>query len=816
MKFLQIHGFYPEYLDRFYSKNPLLSQQSFDRQLHELLEDGFSGSHLFAPYMTPYGYESVLIIANCYPAQQAWCLEHGIALPTTLSLYETTLQQVEYYKPDILYLSDPINFDARFISQLRHKPKFILGWRAATIPEGTNWQGFDLILSNFNIGLDAAQKLGARDKLFFMPGFPTHIARKLAHEQPDVDIGFSGQLSGEHTQRLHVLNHVSQGLLSEEGNYSIEYHILGDNLVLPAGIAMHNHGSLWGLEMFRFLRKSRISLNVQIDIGGNQAGNMRLFECTGVGGFLLTDHHPNISQYFEPGREIETYRTTSELMEKITYYLENPKEREVIAQRGQQRCLANYSMELRAEELDDIIRQHMGLHKGTIEPVMPETDLYDVAYQWGWNQPELRQLVYLCYKTPDLLDNARRFSMSEGFKETVSLFCGMGKPPRKDIKVLDLGCGNGVATYALSRCGYDVTGVDSSLGELAGLKAAAKLNGLDGAEFSLFLSTGESLEFRDENFDIVWMREVLHHIHDLQRFMKEVARILKPGGIICCLREHVIWNESQRDHFFRTHPFYHITKDEGCYYLDEYVSAFKEANLSVETLLGPTDSVINTYPAPWRPGLMFDPNAAKLRPEGNDLFSFFARKTVSPATPERGNGKPIDTGNSVILESFNIQVREAHDGRTYLKTGNDCMIGAHFQVVSPDARIIIGDRVYISAGTRLICGDMIEFGNDILVAWGCTFIDHDSYPMDAQSRKTMVLAKLERLRRGDPDWDKPELACVKKGKISIGDNVWIGMNSVILQGVTIGEGAVVGACSVVKDDVEPWTVVIGNPARRII
>ena len=51
--------------------------------------------------------------------------------------------------------------------------------------------------------------------------------------------------------------------------------------------------------------------------------------------------------------------------------------------------------------------------------------------------------------------------------------------------------------------------------------------------------------------------------------------------------------------------------------------------------------------------------------------------------------------------------------------------------------------------------------------------------------------------------------------IVIGDNVWIASHATILPGVTIGEGAVVGACAVVTKDVEPWTVVGGNPARFI-
>jgi acetyltransferase-like isoleucine patch superfamily enzyme len=51
--------------------------------------------------------------------------------------------------------------------------------------------------------------------------------------------------------------------------------------------------------------------------------------------------------------------------------------------------------------------------------------------------------------------------------------------------------------------------------------------------------------------------------------------------------------------------------------------------------------------------------------------------------------------------------------------------------------------------------------------------------------------------------------------IRIEDNAWVAAKVTILPGVTIGEGAVVGACTVVAKDVPPWSVVVGNPARVV-
>ncbi|HEY9642512.1 MAG TPA: methyltransferase domain-containing protein [Coleofasciculaceae cyanobacterium] len=287
-------------------------------------------------------------------------------------------------------------------------------------------------------------------------------------------------------------------------------------------------------------------------------------------------------------------------------------------------------------------------------------DPYDIAYQWGWDTSELHDLVYLCYKTPNFVENARRYHQSEEFQEVVAILSELGKKPEIGVHVLDFGCGNGIASYALNRMGYAVTGVDSSLGEIAGLNAARKIQNLDNSNFNLIHSTGENLDFPDEVFDVVWIREALHHIKDLDGFLLEIKRVLKPNGILCCLRDVVIWNEDQRKFFFDTHPFHPITQDEGCYYLEEYLNAFKRTRLQIERILYPGNSVINTYPNPVDPNFIFDEFQARSRLEAYDLFSFFMRKTEVQSSDQ----PPFDQTNSGMNPDLERSIFHLNAGQT--------------------------------------------------------------------------------------------------------------------------------------------------------
>jgi len=140
-----------------------------------------------------------------------------------------------------------------------------------------------------------------------------------------------------------------------------------------------------------------------------------------------------------------------------------------------------------------------------------------------------------------------------------------------------------------------------------------------------------------------------------------------------------------------------------------------------------------------------------------------------------------------------------------LKVGDRSIMEGRISFDKSGSAVIIGKNTFIGA-SHIVCAEKVEIGDNVMIAWGCTIVDHNSHSLSAEQRAKDV----SDWYKGEKDWSEVAMKSVK-----IEDGAWIGLNSIILKGVTIGEGAVVGAGSVVTKNVEPYTVVAGNPARFI-
>jgi acetyltransferase-like isoleucine patch superfamily enzyme len=105
--------------------------------------------------------------------------------------------------------------------------------------------------------------------------------------------------------------------------------------------------------------------------------------------------------------------------------------------------------------------------------------------------------------------------------------------------------------------------------------------------------------------------------------------------------------------------------------------------------------------------------------------------------------------------------------------------------IGPTGRVTIGQYSMLN-GPRIICDSDIQIGDHCLIAWNAILMDSYRAPKDNIARP-----------------------------IHIANNVWIGFDSIILPGISIGQNAIIGARSVVRENVPPNSTVAGNPARII-
>jgi acetyltransferase-like isoleucine patch superfamily enzyme len=160
----------------------------------------------------------------------------------------------------------------------------------------------------------------------------------------------------------------------------------------------------------------------------------------------------------------------------------------------------------------------------------------------------------------------------------------------------------------------------------------------------------------------------------------------------------------------------------------------------------------------------------------------------------------VETSFSFLLyrSEAPVGVRLGRGAATYLGTMFD---------VGPRGRVSLGQYALVH-GARIICDAAVEIGDYALISWNVVLMDTYRLPFDVTARRR----ELERAARRQPRRLDGETTA---RPIRIGHTVWIGFDACVLPGVTIGEGAIVGARSVVMESVAPYTVVAGNPARVI-
>jgi len=117
------------------------------------------------------------------------------------------------------------------------------------------------------------------------------------------------------------------------------------------------------------------------------------------------------------------------------------------------------------------------------------------------------------------------------------------------------------------------------------------------SNLEIFEAFAEELQFSNENFDIVYTRQCMHHAYDLEKFVAEASRVLKKGGLFITVRDHVIFDEHDKNWFLENHPLQKFYGGENAFTPAEYKQAMQNAGLKINKEIKYYDSIINYFPS---------------------------------------------------------------------------------------------------------------------------------------------------------------------------------------------------------------------------
>lgn len=216
---------------------------------------------------------------------------------------------------------------------------------------------------------------------------------------------------------------------------------------------------------------------------------------------------------------------------------------------------------------------------------------WEEAVRWYRAQPNNEAEIRNNYFDLPVLAAAERYSQSEEFAEVLRLL-----GPGDGKRILDLGAGNGIASFALAKNGWVVTAFEPDASAEVGTAAICTIRDETGLLINVVRAGGHVLPFEDEYFNAIHARQVLHHVDDLDAMARELSRVLRRGGLCLTTRDHVADDDQQLNAFRAEHPLHHLYGGEHAYPLEHYLNAFSRAGLRVLQCWGPIESIVNFFP----------------------------------------------------------------------------------------------------------------------------------------------------------------------------------------------------------------------------
>lgn len=369
MKFLFLTSYYPPFLEKFFVRNKNVRDFTFEQLRQLILDEHFADTGALYHHTRKAGYEAFIIISNCEPLQKKWAKENNVTYTEQNWIKEIAFAQVKYFTPDVFYLEYVQEFFGDFVKEVKPYCKYITSWISSPLNEAVSLNGIDLIFSSTPDFINSFRAKGFKAE-YMHPAFDVRILERINNPKTkDIPFSFVGGWSDVHINRKKALTELVKHTpiklwgYSYKREYSKRTITYYRNLIsrINGDVLNVYKGEAWGLEMYDIIQRSLITFNIHENLLKGFVGNMRMFEATGVGTMILNDEGLNLSELFVPGKEIETYSSIEDAIEKSNYYIRYPEKAIEIGKNAQVRTIRDYNYDEYVKKLVHDIKKHGGM-----------------------------------------------------------------------------------------------------------------------------------------------------------------------------------------------------------------------------------------------------------------------------------------------------------------------------------------------------------------------------------------------------------------------------------------------------------------------
>ncbi len=374
--FLRISSVYPTFLNQF-NKFYYDSNDNYEALLKKLFSQNYSISNNITKALSEINYQCIEIVENANLIQNKWLQEYG----DKNSSENIIIQQIKYYKPDIIYIGNASLADKFLIENIKKntKVKKIFCFNCAPLTNNIikNLKNVDGVITCTQGYKEQILNRVNNNVLLMRHCFNSKVKTKTENNSREIDITFIGSIflkQGLHMKRVSLIYKLFKNF---KNNYiainfskyffvqflfsfirSIFFFKIHKNFSFYLKllfIYFFSKKPIFGNEMLNILKKTKILINTHID-DTEYAGNMRLFEGTGMGCLVITDQKKDLDKLFKIGNEIETFKSEDELIKKCNYFLKNEDELSKISNNGYLRTLNDHNYKDRVLLLDKFIQ----------------------------------------------------------------------------------------------------------------------------------------------------------------------------------------------------------------------------------------------------------------------------------------------------------------------------------------------------------------------------------------------------------------------------------------------------------------------------